>query len=114
MQTQALLEQLPNRQFRVTGSGRFAVSAEGATEEEAVANFRHAAVHAVKQARLITVDIPLESGNGSHPTEQPGGTGDAFVSRLGRGAKISEDDWQSYQEALRHVKEEDNARVTDD
>jgi hypothetical protein len=65
MTTEVLLETLPNQRYRATGTGRFTVSVEGATRDEAIQNFRVAAARSiVGDAEVVSVDIPI---SGVHP-----------------------------------------------
>jgi hypothetical protein len=60
VKTEVLLELLPDRRYRATGTGRFAVSVEGDTREEALQNFQRAARATVPaHAEVVSVDVPL-------------------------------------------------------
>lgn len=65
MTTEVLLETLPNHRYRATGTGRFTVSVEGATRDEAIQNFRVAAARSITgEAEVVSVDVPIVS---AHP-----------------------------------------------
>lgn len=77
MKTQVAIEPLPNGDgFRVTGTGLFAVSAQGRTRDEALRNFQQAATAVLSPATEITeievaapVPHPLASFAGIYATE---------------------------------------------
>lgn len=111
MQTQALLEQLSDHRFRVTGSGQLALSAEGATQEEAVANFQRIAIYTLRNAKLITIEVPVETTSES-PSDNSTMNNQALLDSIGGGAALPEEDWQEYLQTLQQLREEDNARVS--
>ncbi|MDX1933607.1 MAG: hypothetical protein SFU56_13485 [Capsulimonadales bacterium] len=88
MTTQALLETLPNRRYRVTGSGRFAVYGEGNTPDEAIAAFRQA----TRQAQVITVDLA-----------------DDVQQTILPPAEISDETWNDFLEEIERQRQTDNA-----
>ena len=62
MKTEVLLERLPDKRYRAKGSGRFALTVDGDTREDALNNFREAAVALVpKDAEIVEIDIPIRS-----------------------------------------------------
>ena len=68
MTTEVLLETLPNHRYRATGTGRFVVSVEGATRDEAIQNFRVAAARSLSnEAEVVSVDIPIPNATALHP-----------------------------------------------
>lgn len=68
MTTEVLLETLPDHRYRATGAGRFAVSAEGATRDEAIQNFRVAAARSITgEAEVVSVDVPITSAHSWSP-----------------------------------------------
>jgi hypothetical protein len=103
MRTQVLIQTLPNSRFRVTGIGRFAVSAEADTREDAIAAFQSAVV----DVELTTVEIPVSD---SGATASPSGNARLLAS-IGRGRDIPESEWQDYQATLRRLRDEENAPV---
>jgi hypothetical protein len=68
MDTEVLLETLPNHRYRATGTDRFTVSAEGATCAEAIQNFRVAAARSITgEAEVVSVDIPIRGAHAWSP-----------------------------------------------
>lgn len=72
MKTEVLLEQISDHRFRATGSGRFALSVEGESRNEALTNFQKAATALVPEgAEMVAVEVPyqLEQVPQRHPWE---------------------------------------------
>lgn len=103
METQVLMETLPDKRFRVTGSGRFAVSVEADSREAAIAAFQSAAAH----AEVITVDVPL-SGN------SVSGGNAGLLRTIGQGRDLPEEEWREFLGTMQRLREEENAAVLDE
>lgn len=69
MKTEVLLERLPDHRYRASGTGRFAISVDGATREDALNNFQKAVRSLVPEnAEVVTLDIGLpENSAEPHP-----------------------------------------------
>ncbi len=110
MQTGALLEKLPGPRFRVTGHGRFAVSAEGATREEAISEFQRVAAETAQNTEIIRVDVPLGQ-NGSAASDTVPQGNEALIQNAGWATKYPEGVWQEYPNSVQQARGEENARV---
>ena len=70
MKTEVLLERLPDDRYRASGTGRFAISVDGSTREDALNNFQKAARSLMlDNAELVILDIPVEENH--IPTNDP-------------------------------------------
>lgn len=103
METQVLIQALPGARFRVTGSGRFAVSAEAETREAAIQAFQRAAAN----AEIVTINVPVSNSS------IDGGNVD-LLNAIGQGRNVPGEEWQEYLETLRQLREEENAAVPDE
>ncbi len=112
MQTEALLERLPNHRFRVTGHGRFAVSAEGATQQEAISNFQRVAAETAQNTMIIQVDVPLGQSSSADMDTDPQGN-KALIQNAGWAVKYPEGVWQEYLSLIQQARDEENARVAE-
>lgn len=104
MTTEVTLEHLPGKKYRVTGSGRFAVTTEGETREQAVANFRKIAAHIVTTTEVLNVEIP--SARDSNPEE-------AAFPTTGWADDLPRETWDNFLGTLKRQREEENARVVE-
>jgi hypothetical protein len=112
MQTEALLQKLPDHRFRVTGHGRFAVSVEGATQEEAISNFQRVAAETAQNSEIIRVDVPLEKKN-SIGTDAAPQNNETIIQNAGWAAKYPDSAWQEYLSLIKQFRDEENARVVE-
>ena len=103
METQVLIQALPDARFRVTGIGRFAVSAEAETREAAIQAFQRAAA----DAEIVTINVPVSNSS------IDGGNVD-LLNAIGQGRNLPGEEWQAYLETLRQLREEENAAVPDE
>jgi len=68
MKTEVLLEKVSDNRFRASGSGRFALTVEGNSRENALLNFEKAAAELISpDAEIVTVEIPAPQHAASAP-----------------------------------------------
>lgn len=109
MTTEVIIQHFPGEKYRVTGTGRFAVTAEGDTKAEALANFKERAAY----FDVETIEIPV-SRNGSHPKpDAPMGYNHPIIANSGWGAKYSEEFRAQRDTMIEAQRAEENARQVD-
>jgi hypothetical protein len=111
MTTEVILEHLPGEKFRVIGSGRFAVTTEGTSREEAVSKFQEIAARFVTESEVITVEIPVSENGASKDVAT--GNNTFLLDSLGRGAQYSDEFKNEFLATIERNRQEENARVAD-
>ena len=113
MTTEVIIQHFPGEKYRVTGTGRFAVTAEGDTKSEALAKFQEIAANAAPFIEIETVDIPI-SRNGSHASvTAPMGNNAAILATIGWGAKYPKEFFDELDAIVEAQRAEENARQVD-
>ena len=113
MTTEVTIEHFPGEKFRVSGTGRFAVTAEGDTKAEALANFEARAAHTAPFFEVITVEIPVSHNDNHAHTDAPTEGNAKLLASIGTGADISDEFKARFLETIERNRQEENARQVD-
>ncbi|MBC8141973.1 MAG: hypothetical protein H7Y38_11090 [Armatimonadetes bacterium] len=105
MTTEVIIQHFPGEKYRVTGTGRFAVTAEGDTKAEALANFQQRAAY----VEVETIEIPLPRNGNYAGAYVAVGNNAHLLASIGTGADIPDEFWQKYLAAIERNREEENA-----
>ena len=111
MTAEVILEHMPGENFRVIVSGRFPITSEGETREEAVKRFQEDAVQFFIITEAITVEIPVGENGASKDVVT--GNNAFLLDSLGRGAQYSDEFKNEFLATIERNRQEENARVAD-